>query len=316
MVGVSLILVTALLAGAQSLTKPPQAVQNGTTVPKAGGRITVPAGTKIELALMRPVWAYSASRGTPFYAITTFPVVTNGHVAIPPGTYIQGTIQEVIRPARRKDRAEIQILFTKIIYANGYAMKFPGSISTVNLSGNSAGESATQTPADGPAPAGELAPTLIEVSVQVSASSDVLLDNGSAIEMTLGAPLMPDAAQVSADIPISRAPVPGQFVSASRCRPTPGIPGTPGTPGTPDSVIPGSPGTPSTVIPGGPGEPDTVIPGTPATPDTVIPGTPGTPGTPDIPGRVCPYPPVVISCTPVNAAGNTGHNSPRNERQR
>lgn len=301
MLGAGAVLVAALLAGAQSGTSaaPASAIPQQTPSGKTGDSIAVPAGTKVEMALVRPVWAYSASPGIPIYAETTFPVIADGRVAIPAGTYVQGTIEKVTRPNWRKHLSEIQILFTKIILANGYTVEIPGAMSAVTLPNNSI--AATQ--ADRETSGADLAATRMEVSVQVFPSNDVLLDNGAVIEMTLGSLLALDAAQVAADIPISRAPVPGQFVSASRCRPTAGYPGTPGTP---DTVIPGSPGTPDTVIPGGPGMPDTVIPGTPATPDTVIPGTPGTPG---LSGTACPSPPVVISCTPVTVAGAAGKNS-------
>jgi hypothetical protein len=125
--------------------------------------------------------------------------------------------------------------------------------------------------------------------VQVSPASDVLLDNGTQIEMTLQIPLRLSAASVAeAARRFNPASLP-QFKSATQCRPTPG------TPGTSDTVIPGSPGTPGTpdiVIPGAPGTPDTVIPGIPATsgtPATVIPGSPGTPG------FSCPGPPLATS---------------------
>jgi hypothetical protein len=117
----------------------------------------------------------------------------------------------------------------------------------------------------------------------VSSASDVLLDNGSQIEMVLQVPLRLNAVKVAAAVRQSKARPPFQFKSATRCRPIPA------TAGTPDTVIPGTPGTPPTVIPGGPGMPDTVIPGTPGTPSTVVPGVAGTPAVP------CPGPPVVAS---------------------
>ncbi len=243
--------------------------------------LTLSSSTKIEVAAVRPLWSTSAAAGSQLYAKTTFPVVADGHVVIPPGTYVAGTIEKLTRPTWHSNRAEIEVLFTQIIFANGYVVSLPALPSTAT----------TASPAN--------APTLINVSVQVSSSDDVLLDNGAPIEITLAAPLALNAQQVAAAEPLSHAPVPGDFKSASLCRPIPGSPGTPGTPGT---VIPGTPGTPSTVIPGGPGMPPTVIPGTPGTPDTVIPGTPGTPG---FPGRSCPAPPMVISSTPVNIPANT-----------
>jgi hypothetical protein len=236
--------------------------------------VTLTSGTKLEVALVRPLWANAAAPGSQIYAQTTFPVVTGDRVIIPAGTYVEGTIEKLTRPTRRSNRAQIEVLFTQIVFANGYVVSLP---------------------AMGPAAsAQDVAPSLIDVTVQVSPSNDLLLDNGAQIEITLASPLALDSAQTAAAPPLSRAPAPGQFKSASLCRPTAG---TPGTPGSPDTVIPGTPATPDTVIPGGPGMPDTVIPGSPGTPDTVIPGTPGTPG---FPGSICPAPPMVISNTPGN----------------
>lgn len=257
------------------------AIQNPSTLTQPSpaspyASITLPPGTKIELVVTRPEWAQSAKVGDTVYAQTSFPVVAGGGMAIPAGTYVEGTIEGVTLPTRKLQRAEIQVLFTKIIFADGYTVELPGA---------AAGMPASPSPGE----------TLIAITIQVTTANDLLLDNGAEVEMTLGAPLVLDEKQIAQSIPLSRVPAPGQLQSATLCR---NIPGSPGTQGSPDTVIPGSPGTPDTVIPGGPGMPDTVIPGTPATPDTVIPGSPGTPGTPDY---ICPAKPLVISSTPVNS---------------
>jgi len=230
--------------------------------------------------VIRPVWAISAKAGDSVFAQVSFPAVVDDRVAIPAGAYVLGTIEDVTRPARRTNRGEIDILFSKIILANGYTVELPGAASAA---------------VDSSAPTADNAPgaSLIAIKLQVSVANDLLLDNGTQVEMTLEAPLVLNADEVAQDIPLERAPQPAQFKSASMCR---YLPGSPGTPGTSDTVIPGTPGTPSTTIPGGPGMPDTTIPGTPGTPPTVIPGTPGTPGTP---GIGCPPAPLVISCAPI-----------------
>ena len=289
--GVPAVLVSVfflLTSGTGLSGSPAQAVsagQGSASQASAGqaSAITLPAGTTLEVALIRPVLARTASPGEQIYAQTTFPVTVGNRIAVPPGTFVQGTVEKLTRPTRKSNRGELQILFSQIIFANGYVATLQGAAIAQPASPASGGS----------AQAGNL-DTLIAVAIQVSANNDLLLDNGAQIEITLGAPLGLDAQAVAAAIPLSRAPVPGQFKSASLCRP---IPGSPGTPGSPDTVIPGSPGTPDTVIPGGPGMPDTVIPGTPATPSTTIPGTPGTAGSPEIP---CPGPPIVLSSTPVN----------------
>jgi hypothetical protein len=257
----------------------------------AGLSIALPAGTTVEMALTRPVWAAKAKAGDPLYLQTVFPVMAGNRIGIPAGTFVQGTIDSIAAPTKKLNRAEIDVHFNQIIYADGY---------TVVLSGLDAMDNSAPV-ASATAGANSLAATLSTVVVQVSRNNDLLLDNGSEIEMTLEAPLTLDAARVAQAIPLSHAPAPGSFQPATLCRPTPGDPGTPGTPGTPDTIIPGTPGTPDTVIPGSDGAPDTVIPGTPATPATVIPGSPGSPGTPGTDPTYCPAPPLVLSSAAVGA---------------
>jgi hypothetical protein len=234
------------------------------TVAQSGDETTqLPAGTRIPLAVTRPVWSGTVKPGDPIYAQTTFPATVGDVVAIPSGTYVEGQIDAFTRPTRKVNHATFAIHFTKIIFANGYTVLLPAA----------APDTAAQANLD----------------IQVSPANDLLLDNGAQIEMTLGSPLTLDSAQVTAAVPISQPLQPGAFKSATLCRPTAG---SPGSPGTPDTIIPGSPGTPSTTIPGAGGSPDITIPGTPATPPTVISGSPGTP---DTPGTFCPAPPLVLS---------------------
>lgn len=223
--------------------------------------ITLPAGTRITLALVDPVWAKTVKARDAVYATTAFPVVSNGTMAIPPGTYVLGEIDAVTKPSWRDAHALFQMHFIKIIFANGYTLE----LESAPL------QAATAT-----------------VHVQVSSRNDVLLDNGAQFDMILQTPLALDANSVAQAVRRSQPLKFGATKSASMCRPipaTPGtsdtvIPGTPGTPGTPDITIPGPDGT-STTIPGSPG--------TPGTSPTIIPGTPGTPEIP------CPAPPAVIS---------------------
>jgi hypothetical protein len=209
--------------------------------------IIIPPDTKIQLAVTRPIWTRPAAVGDTVYAITAFPVTANGEMAIPPGTYAQGVIDGMTRPTWRSAHAEFQIHFTKFVFANGYVAEL----------------------LDGSA--------LANAYVQVSATSDILLDNGSPLEIVLQNPLALDARKIAEAVRVSKPPQLTQFKSATRCFPTSG------SSGTSDTVIPG---TSPTIIPGAPGFPDTVIPGTSP---TIIPGTPGTPGT------TCAAPPIVSS---------------------
>jgi hypothetical protein len=237
--------------------------------------------------LISPVLARTAKVGDGVYAQAAFPVAVKNQMAIPPGTYVQGQIDTLTRLGWLSPHAQFQIHFTKIIFANGYTVELKGPQNvTAGQPPAPPAPAASGTP---PAAPDDVIAAVAAVYVQVSSASDVLLDNGSQVEMVLQVPLRLDAARVAAAVRLSNPALLAHLKSATLCRPIPG------TPGTPDTVIPGTPGTPGTpptVIPGGPGMPDIVIPGTPATPgtpDTVIPGSPGTPGV------RCPSPPVVTS---------------------
>jgi hypothetical protein len=278
-------LLTTLACAAQTAPSPQGSQASTQTKPSAAkSRIVVPAGTTVSLALSSPILAKTAKAGDSVYAETAFPVAVKNQMAIPPGTYVQGQIDALSRPGWLSPHAQFQIHFTKIIYENGYTVVLPSSNNVT--SGLPAGQQAAFAT---PAPPDDVIAAVANAYVDVSSSSDVLLDNGTQIEMVLQLPLRLSAASVADAVRRSgSAPLP-QFKSATLCR------AIPGTPGTPDTVIPGTPGipgTPPTVIPGGPGMPDTVIPGTPATPGTsgsVIHGDPGTPGV------SCPGPPIVTS---------------------
>ncbi len=276
----------AIWSGGLAAQSQPESPPTDTSTASA---LTLPPGTRIELALTGPVWSRTAKPGDPLYAQTDFPVTVGGRIAIPPGTFVQGTIEGISRPTRRTGRGEIQVLFTRIIFANGYVIELPqGYFASTGLA---SADPPVRTSPGKPA-------TAVTVNIELSPANDLLLDNGAQFEMTLATPVSLDAGQIAKATALSRAPEPGKFKSATLCRPTPG---TPGSAGTPDVVIPGSSGTPDITIPGGPGMPSTTIPGTPATPPTVIPGIAGTPG---FSGTVCPGPPIVVSSVPLKLEPN------------
>jgi hypothetical protein len=259
--------------------------QTRSTPPKS--TIVVPAGTTVSLALTRPILAKTSKAGDAIYAETVFPTVVKSQMAIPAGTYVQGQIDTLMRPGWRSPHAQFQIHFTKIIFADGYTIELPGPQS--NTTGQPTALQVSAVSGTPLAAADDVIAAVAIPYVEVGSASDVLLDNGSQIEMILQVPLRLSVDNVAGAVRRSNPAPLARFKSATLCRPTPG------TPGTSDTVIPGSlgtPGTPDIVISGGPGMPDTVIPGipaTPGTPDTVIRGTPGTPGV------SCPGPPVVTS---------------------
>ena len=93
--------------------------------------VTIPAGTKVPVALKHAISTKSAREGDAVYAETTFPVVDNGRILIPAGTYVQGKISHVQRAGRVKGRAEVLMHFTTLIYPSGYTLVLPGSVENV-----------------------------------------------------------------------------------------------------------------------------------------------------------------------------------------
>jgi len=90
--------------------------------------ITVPVGTRIPVELEHAINTKSARDGDAIYCITNFPVVVDGKIAIPPGTYMQGTIQHSQRAGRVKGKAEVLLHFTTLIFPSGYTVMLPGSV--------------------------------------------------------------------------------------------------------------------------------------------------------------------------------------------
>src|SRR5690349_86881 len=84
--------------------------------------VTVPAGTKVAVALTSPVWSKTVKSGDNVYAVSVFPVAIDQNMAIPPGTYVAGSIDTVKRPTWTSNRAEFQMHFTKLIFGNGYTV--------------------------------------------------------------------------------------------------------------------------------------------------------------------------------------------------
>jgi len=94
----------------------------------AAHAITIPAGTKVPIALRNAISTKSSHEGDPVYAQTTFPVVIYERIVIPAGTYMQGRISSIKPAGRIKGRAEVLMHFTTLIYPSGYTVVLPGSL--------------------------------------------------------------------------------------------------------------------------------------------------------------------------------------------
>lgn len=127
----NLLLLLALTAAAMAqLSSEPAAIATPAKVDPAN-QILIPSGTKVPVVLQHAITTKSAREGDPVYAQTSFPVVADGKVLIPAGTYVQGRISRIQRAGRVKGRAEMLLHFTTLIYPNGYTVLLPGAIESV-----------------------------------------------------------------------------------------------------------------------------------------------------------------------------------------
>jgi hypothetical protein len=113
--------------------------QNNTPATPKEDAITVPAGTRVPLTMKQGLTTKNAHPGDPVYAQTSFPIVMNDHIVIPPGTFVQGEVRRVQRPGKVKGRAELQMSFTSMIFPNGYTLLLPGAVQGTPGDPNTAG---------------------------------------------------------------------------------------------------------------------------------------------------------------------------------
>jgi hypothetical protein len=121
---------TAPQTKAAPQTKDSNAAPAGTTPAGAAdpSLAVIPAGTRIPLSLAQAISTKNAREGDPVYATTTFPFVVNERILVPAGTYIQGKISRVQHAGRSKQRAELLLHFTSMIYPSGYTVMLPASV--------------------------------------------------------------------------------------------------------------------------------------------------------------------------------------------
>jgi len=196
------------------------------------GTITVPQGSLVALKLITTIKSKSTHPGDSVRAVVAFPLAIGAQVAIPAGTYVEGSVEKV-----DAHRGKVQLRFTHLLYANGstvplVAINTQAAITKPNLSFDSSnliadardgapylgeafaapGQTYPQPPplpSVGPSP-GKIAAIGIGISAGITvlflilahhhaASADyVLLDSGWQFQMALQEPLVLNVAQISA----------------------------------------------------------------------------------------------------------------------
>jgi hypothetical protein len=94
--------------------------------------LTVQPGTKILLSMINSVSTKHAAEGDRVYLETAFPILINGKIVIPPGSYVAGTITESKRPGRVKGRGELYVRFDSLTLPNGVSRDFRSRIGSLD----------------------------------------------------------------------------------------------------------------------------------------------------------------------------------------
>ena len=120
------VVLIAIAAFAQD--QPRAAPEEGTGQLQAEVRnptVTIPAGTRMALVLTHPIQTRYIHRGDDIYAQVSSPVNSDNQVVIPPGTFVQGTVDKIQRSG---GRGELRLQSMSITFPDGYVAPIAGPI--------------------------------------------------------------------------------------------------------------------------------------------------------------------------------------------
>ena len=103
----------------------------------ADGDYTVASGTRMPLSLINSISTKHSTEGDRVYLETAFPVLVNGRIVIPVGSYVAGTVTEIKKPGRVKGRGEMYVRFDSLTLPNGVTREFRSRIG--GMDGDAAG---------------------------------------------------------------------------------------------------------------------------------------------------------------------------------
>jgi type IV secretion system protein VirB10 len=187
--------------------------------PLSGKTYMVDTGTHVPLSLINSVSTKNAIVGDRIYLETVFPVLVDGRIVIPPGSYVAGTITDIKRPGKVKGRGEFHLRFDSLTLPNGTTRDFRAHVTgldgrsndeldhkegTIRSEGNKAGDikavgetaaagasigalagSVTGNPGMGAAIGAGAGAAAALIGVMFTRGPDAVLAKGTTIEMIL-----------------------------------------------------------------------------------------------------------------------------------
>jgi len=96
----------------------------------------VQAGTRVLLRLVNAVNTKHTAVGDRVYLETAVPVFVNGHLVIPRGSYVAGTVIESERAGRVKGKSALNLRFDSLTLPNGVTRDFRSRLGSADVSGD------------------------------------------------------------------------------------------------------------------------------------------------------------------------------------
>lgn len=147
-----------LLGAQETNTNTADGMEPRPVVGEDSSKYVLEPGTKIPLSMINSVSTKHAAVGDRLYLETVFPIMAEGRIVIPPGSYVAGTVTSVKRPGRIRGKGELYVRFDSLTLPNGVTRDFRARIGsldgraneeldreegTVKSEGNKAGDART-----------------------------------------------------------------------------------------------------------------------------------------------------------------------------
>lgn len=121
-------LLFSLTCIAQDQAEPPSTPHSQTNeaqAPPQSPTVTLPPGTRIQLVITHDIRSKSMRRGDPIYAQVSSPVNSGNQMMIPPGAFVEGTVD---RLQQQRGRAELHLQSMSITFPDGYVAPASGPL--------------------------------------------------------------------------------------------------------------------------------------------------------------------------------------------
>lgn len=123
---------SGLLVSAAFVVTVAAASQETAVLTPVAASVVVPAGTRVPLQLINRVSTKNAHEGDQVYLTSAFPIVVEGRIVIPPGSYVKGTITQTKRPGRVAGKGELYLRFDSLTLPNGVTRDFHGRVGAID----------------------------------------------------------------------------------------------------------------------------------------------------------------------------------------